>query len=1049
MVKEAQKSYNPQALEQRIQEFWEETDAYHKTKEHRKDGEDFYFIDGPPYTTGHIHLGTAWNKTFKDVKIRYLRHLGHNVRDQPGFDMHGLPIEVKVEKELGIKNKQEIEARGIDMFVEKCQEFALRFQKSMAEEFKGLGVWLDWDNPYFTIRNSYIEGAWWTLKQASEKKLLEESQRVLNWCSRCQTALAEAEVEYWDETDPSVYVKFPLKDKENEYILIWTTTPWTLPSNLAVAVHPDFTYAKVLYRTESGEEDIIYLVEERAAEIGKLGRYAEMEILERFQGSDLAGLQYQHPLAELVPFQQDQSQYPSMHRVLVANFVTADMTGIVHVAPGHGPDDFDLGQEYGLPPFCPVDEKGEFDDKVPGFKGRYIKDVDPDIMEYLNRKGLLLKSGKITHRYGHCWRCNKPITHRATTQWFLRVSRLSEEMLAEIKRIKWVPKWAGSSRFYDWVKNTRDWCISRQRYWGIPLPVWRCEEKDCGAMKVISSQDDLVGAQGYQEGMNLHRPWIDKVHFDCPDCGNTMTRLPDVLDVWFDSAVSSWAQLGYPRNKEAFERWWPCKWITEAHDQTRGWFYSQLGASMVAFGKSPYDSVLMHGFALDDKGKAMSKSAGNNIEPITVTSLHGIDSLRFYLLVTSPPWDDLPFNMKEVENAKRTLNILWNVYVFSTTYMELDGFDPDSVSYKDVKADLQVEDRWCLSRLEQVKKAMTQNMEGEMHHKALREVKGFILNDLSRWYVKLVRDRSWTKEQEGSKIAAYFTLHHCLSTLATIMSPVTPHISEEMYQNLVGRYPTVSMEDWPEVHEDRIDTGLEEDMATIQQLVDTVMSMRQKAEVNLRWPVTELVIRDREGKAKAALERLEQIFKEQVNTKSITLITGEKDWDKLLLTAAPNFGKLGPVFKGEAGKAAALIKGMSPQELKEGLEAGVLQINGQPITEEMVNFGVTIPEGYTQEELPWATLYLNTQMTPETLSEGFSRELIRRIQDMRREKDLPMEKKVDCQLELDPELAELVSPRLEHMATETRTTLSLESPSAGFIKEWKVKDRTVVIGLGD
>jgi len=1054
MVREAEKTYNPQKLESRIQQFWDETNAYEKTRAHRESGEDFYFIDGPPYTTGHIHLGTAWNKILKDIKLRYLRMKGYNVRDQAGFDMHGLPIEVKVEKEMGITNKREIEELGIDTFIYKCQEFALRFQKSMAEEFKKLGVWLDWQNPYFTIRNSYIEGAWWTLKQAHKKNFLEESERVLNWCPRCQTALAEAEVEYWDETDPSIHVKFPLKDRENEYILIWTTTPWTLPANLAVAVHPDFTYVKVRYRKD-GVEDIIYVVEERAEDVGRTGRYQEMEILERFQGADLEGIKYEHPLREIVPFQQKEGAYQSMHRILVADFVTAEMTGVVHIAPGHGPEDFELGKEYGLPPFCPVDQRGRFDSQIPEFQGKFIKDVDPFVIDYLTERKLMLQTGEITHRFGHCWRCKHAITHRTTIQWFLRVSRISEEMLAEIKRIKWTPEWAGSSRFYDWVKNTRDWCITRQRYWGIPLPVWRCENQECRKIRVIGSQEELAEAEGYTEDMNLHRPWIDELSFTC-DCGSTMRRAKDVLDVWFDSAVCSWAQLGYPKEKDAFERWWPCNWITEAHDQTRGWFYSQLGASMVAFGRSPYDAVLMHGFALDSDGRPMSKSLGNSVDPIELTQKYGIDALRFYLLVSNPPWDDLPFQMNELITANRTMNILWNVYVFTTTYMNMDDFDPSAVSYESIKDELQVEDVWCLSKLENLKRTFTEHLEEEMLHKALRELKEFILNVLSRWYVKLIRDRSWVEGEDGSKTAAYFTLHECLTTLSRLMAPITPHIAEELYLNLDGSRHTVAMEDWPRSHEDRIKPGLEEDMGIIQEIVDTVMGMRQKAEVNLRWPVTELIIKetmsgreqeDEKSRVLSAVQGLAGILKEQVNSKSVITLPAGEEWDRLVLQAAPNFGKIGPVFKGKAQDVGQMISAMKPEELKQMLETGELEFEGTGLLPEMVNFTTTIPESHLEMKLQGYTLYLDTAMTRETLQEGFSREVIRRIQDMRKEINLPLEKQVATYLQLPEEVREYVAPWQEYIGKETRSTLHFKSPQDGFIKEWTIKGKTILIGI--
>ena len=632
MITPIRANYDAKGIEKDIQEYWKSEHAYEKTREARKDGKKFYFVDGPPYTTGAIHLGTAMNKTVKDIMIRYWSMNGYNIRDQPGFDMHGLPIEVKVEKNIGVHSKKDIEELGIDKFVETCKSFAQGLREDMTEQFKQLGVWMDWDNPYQTIKLDYIESAWWTLQRAYEKGLLKDSSRVVTWCPRCETALAEAEIEYWDETDPSIMVRFPIKG-DNASLLIWTTTPWTLAANMAVAVHPDFDYARVKMSGSKGEEELIIL-ESQADYVMQKGGYEKFEVLKRMKGQELEGIAYE-PV-----FQLDVPQADWNYKVVTATYVEQDNTGLVHTAPGHGPDDYETGKRYGIPPFCPVAENGRYTDEFPMMVGKKVKTVHDDVIKYLDETGRLFNSSKIKHRYGHCWRCKSPIIYRNTRQWFVEVPKVKDQMLSEIDRAKWVPDWAGSTREKNWVEGARDWCISRQRYWGIPMPVWECE---CGEKKVVGQYEELKAGEGYTDGMDTHRPWIDKVTFKCPKCGKTMSRVPDVLDVWFDSGVAAWASLGYPHHKEEFDKWWPGDFIVEAHDQTRGWFYSQLGAGVISFDRAPYDEVMMHGWVLDPKGQKMSKSLGNVIEPLELIDQVGADSLRYYMIKSNAPWEDTAF----------------------------------------------------------------------------------------------------------------------------------------------------------------------------------------------------------------------------------------------------------------------------------------------------------------------------------------------------------------------------------------------------------------------
>jgi len=1048
MVHQSEKQYQPVELEKRIQEYWETNDIYHKVKQSREDGENYYFVDGPPYTTGHIHLGTAWNKTLKDVQLRYLRSMGYNVRDQAGFDMHGLPIEVKVEQELGINNKKAIEDLGIDQFVNQCREFAMGFQKQMADQFKALGVWLDWENPYLTIMNYYIEGAWWTLKKAHEKNLLYTAERVLSWCPRCETALAEAEVEYWDETDPSIYVKFPIEGKEKESIVIWTTTPWTLMANLAVAVHPDFEYVRMLVEKD-GNSEVLIVHEDLAKYVAKQGRYQHMEILETMRGEDLEGLKYVHPFKDIVPFQERKDLH-WLHKVILADYVSdeeVNNTGCVHTAPGHGPDDFETGKRYDLPPFCPIDEAGKYTNEVTKYEGRFTKEADRDIIQDLIDGGFLLNSYDITHRYGHCWRCKKPITYRTTTQWFLKVTDIKDRLLEENAKVKWTPEWAGSARFHDWLNNTRDWCISRQRYWGIPMPIWKCDS--CGDLKVIGDSDELMKESGYQEGMDLHRPWIDNVTFSC-SCGSTMNRVKDVLDVWFDSAVCSWAQLHYPKNTEEFEKWWPMGWITEAQDQTRGWFYSQLGASVIAFDRTPYERVLMHGWSLDKDGKPMSKSAGNIVKPSEVAEKFGVDSLRFYLLKASAPWEDLAFSMEGVRIANRSLNILWNVYYFSTTYMSLDSFDPKKWNREAVKPYLTFEDRWLLSRLESMVEVYNKEFRVHNLHRASREVESFILEDLSRWYVRLIRDRTWsenaspTEEEVGNKNAAYHTLHESILTVVKVLSPIIPHLTEEIYLNLTGSDGSLFMEDWRESRLDTIDTDLERNMSLIRDVVDGLASMRQKAGIKLRWPLSTLIIESVDDSVAIAIESTRDILLGQGNIKNIEVV---ENWDGLELAVSPNYKAIGPVFKAEGKQAADHINAQDSDELILAVEKGKAVFMGNAITLDMLNISEKVPESHIAGDFSLGRLYLDTRLTPELEGEAYGREIVRRIQEMRKEKNLMVEDRIMTILKLPEDLKKKVAGWKDHIATETRSLELTFGETSGYVKEWEVEEYLIKIGI--
>ncbi len=977
MIKQIRANYNAKDIEKDVQNYWKETDAYEKTREYRASGENFYFVDGPPYTTGAIHLGTAMNKTVKDIFIRYWRMNGLNVRDQPGFDMHGLPIEVKVEKNIGVHSKKDIEEMGIDKFVSTCQDFAKGLHASMTEQFKQLGVWMDWDHPYQTLKLDYLESAWWTLQKAYEKGLLRPSSRVVTWCPRCETALAEAEIEYWDETDPSVMVRFPLKEGEGS-LLIWTTTPWTLPSNMAVAAHPDLDYAKVKMSGAKGEE-VVIILESQAEYVMQKGGYESFEVIERMKGKDLEGIAYVPPF-ELAAVPKSEWTF----KVLLADYVENDNTGLVHTAPGHGPDDYETGKRYGITAFCPVAESGRYTDEFPDMAGKKVKTVNEDIVKILDEKGILFNTSKIKHRYGHCWRCKSPIIYRNTRQWFVDVPQVKDQMLSEIDRVKWVPDWAGESRERNWVEGAREWCISRQRYWGIPMPVWECE---CGEKKVVGQYEELKAGQGYTEGMDTHRPWIDGVTFTCPKCGKTMHRVPDVLDVWFDSGVAAWAALGYPHKKEEFDKWWPPKFIVEAHDQTRGWFYSQLGAGVISFDRAPYDEVMMHGWVLDPKGQKMSKSKGNVIEPLEIIDQVGADSMRYYLIKSNAPWEDTAFQKEGPKNARKVLNTYWNVVNFASTYMIIDGYDPEAHPMSEVSPYLRDEDRWMISRTERMVASATECLESRELHKLARMLEDYIMEDLSRWYVCLVRDRSWSEDGDMAKdkIASYFTLYYAIMKTALVLAPVAPHIAEEVYQHMGGKKLTVHMEDWPVCDTSLIDEDVEHSMSLVRGIVDIVAAERAKMGSKLRWPLLQVFIRGNDQSVNSAVKRFDSVLTDQANVKKVVYL----------------------------GKEEIPSSEMEPVEFAEG------------------------------------TMFIDFSVTPEIEAEGYARELIRRIQQMRKDMKLNVEQYISCQVSAEPRLMELFGTWKDHIAGEVRAK-SLEftdSPSGSEVKSWDVTGKEIVIGL--
>ena len=1071
-IQEAEKSYQSKIIEEKVQKFWEDRDIYQRTNQLRENEPKYSFLDGPPYCSGRIHLGTAWNKIIKDTHLRFKSMNGFSIRRQAGWDTHGLPIEHKVEGLLGLTSKKQIETEiGIENFIDQCRQFAVENKAVMTEQFQKIGIWMDWDDPYVTFDPKYMESCWWTLKKANEKDLLVNDLRVITWCPRCETALAMAEIDYENKDDPSIYVKFPLETPEvaengKEFVLVWTTTPWTLPANMAVCVHPDFDYAYV----KVGDE--VYVMAEALVDklFGSSGCDCDhgekdaqgnqedsdcceeleekpYEVLKIVKGSELQGKAYKHPLNDEIP-----QQKVFEHKILPGDHVTlTEGTGCVHTAPGHGPEDFEIGKEYGLPIFCPVDEAGLFMEDAGKYEGQFVKDADQGIISDLDAHGLLLKSEIINHRYGFCWRCKNPIIYLATKQWFLKVTQIKDQMLSELDKVKWVPSWAGESRFRNWVENARDWTISRQRYWGIPIPIWSCE--DCGEITVVGSVAELKekALEDTLEGDFIHRPHVDDIIIPCK-CGGNMKRTPDVLDVWIDSGVAGWASLYYPQEKELFEEWFPYDFITEGHDQTRGWFYSQLGTGVIALDKTPYQKVLMHGFTLDEDGRKMSKSLGNVVEPGEVIELYGADIMRFYLLWANKPWDDLKFVWDELKNVSKMFNILWNVYVFSTTYMALDNFSPEFYTEKDIK--LRDEDYWILSRINSVAQEVSEALDSLFFHKATRSINHFILEDLSRWYVRLIRGRTWVEKDDPDKLGAYHTLYTVLELLITLMAPIAPHITEDIYQNLVRsvrmKHPeSIHMLDWnysPEL----INPELEAQMDVAREIIEACARARDVARYKLRWPVSEIVVVSEDEKVHQAAKSLEAVLKEQANTK--TVVTAS-EFHNLKLTATPNRKTLGPRLRQDVPLVGKELEKADGMELKHKLDSeGLITIElpdkSVELSPEDVIFETELPEDVVSAEFEGGSVFVNTQLTPEILSESMARELIRRIQDMRKDMDLDVEAHIKVAVECSEEFHNLVETQMEFIAHEVRAEkISFAKEEGEYTKEWKIEEHELTVSI--
>jgi len=833
--------YDHRKIEKEVLEFWQTQDIYAKCRKKNASGQPFYFCDGPPYATGQIHPGTGWNKTIKDAFCRYQLMCGRNVRVQAGYDTHGLPIEVKVEQELKFRHKNDIEKYGIGRFVDRCKEFATKYVGVMGNQFKSLGVWMDFENPYITYHDSYIDSSWKTLKMAHEKDLLHEGVYVLPYCYRCETTIANYELEYDDETDPSIFVKFQSKADPKEYLVIWTTTPWTLVSNMGVMAHPTLPYVKAKV-----DDEVWIVAKERLDYLMNLVEKSAT-VIEELPGRKLNGYEYLHPFQDKIRKHYDRKV------VMSDEFVTLEEgTGLVHTAPGHGPADFIIGKRYGIEPFSPVDEHGNYSEDAGEFAGKNVREANPLVMEVLEQKGAMLHSSRIKHRYPHCWRCKTPLIFLTTKQWFITISKIKDQMLNEIEKTEWYPGFA-RDRFREFVSGAPDWCISRQRYWGIPLPIWRCS---CGEIRVVGSRSELP------EVKELHRPYVDELELPCK-CGKAMRRIPDVLDVWFDSGNAVWATLKPEEAKLYGER---ADLIIEGQDQIRGWFYSLLGSGVVRYGACPYKRILMHGFFVDEHGEKMSKSVGNFIPLEEILDKYGADSFRLWG-ASSTTWEEIRFSWDEMKKCSSDLNIALNMVVF------LERFHTKNKKIElTEQLKLTPQDEWILSRLHSTIAEFREALEGYEINRGVKALRSFLGDDVSRFYMKIAKERiSRGEDADGALFAIYQVMLSSLKMLGC----VCPLLSEHLYQRFFRKYEdaeslfllTMEAED-----ASRINLLSEKRMAVIKELVSVAMVVRQDAGIKVRWPIRAIQIQTTSHEVIDAVNAYREILLSLVNAKELKVL---------------------------------------------------------------------------------------------------------------------------------------------------------------------------------
>ena len=1036
MYKKVSTDMNFVEREKQVEKFWEDNQIFEKSMKVREGNPSYVFYDGPPTANGKPHIGHVETRVIKDMIPRYRTMKGYQVPRKAGWDTHGLPVELEVEKKLGLDGKDQIEKYGVEPFIEQCKESVWKYE-GMWEDFSHtVGFWADMKNPYVTYHNDYIESEWWALKEIWKKGLLYEGHKIVPYCPRCGTPLSSHEVAqgYKDVKERSAVVRFKVKG-EDAYILAWTTTPWTLPSNVALCVNPDEDYVKV---TSKG-----YTYYMAAALVDTvLGEGAE--VLEHYQGKDLEFKEYE----PLFPYAEKRIGNKKAYYVVCDTYVTlTDGTGVVHIAPAFGEDDSKVGHRYDLPFVQLVNEKGEMTEETP-WAGTFCKKADMAVLQALEDKDLLFDAPLFEHSYPHCWRCDTPLIYYARETWFIRMTAVKEDLIRNNNTINWIPESIGKGRFGDWLENVQDWGLSRNRYWGTPLPVWQCE---CGHQDCIGSIEELKEkADNCPDDIELHRPYIDAVTIKCPKCGKEMHRVPEVIDCWFDSGSMPFAQHHYPfENKETFEKQFPAQFISEAVDQTRGWFYSLLAISTLLFNKAPYENVIVLGLVQDENGQKMSKSKGNAVDPFDALQTYGADAIRWYFYTSSAPWLPSRFAGKTVvEGQRKFMGTLWNTYAFFVLYANIDNFDATKYSLEYEK--LAVMDKWLLSRLESTVKAVDDNLANYRIPEAAKALQSFV-DDMSNWYVRRSRERFWAKGMEQDKINAYMTLYTALVTVAKAAAPMIPFMTEDIYQNLVKSIDASAPEsihlcDFPEVHENWIDPKMEEDMADLLEIVVMGRAARNTANIKNRQPIGTMYVKSEFQLS----EFYKEIIEDELNVKEVVFKDDIADFISYsfkpqMRTVGPKYGKLLNKIKTtlselDGNKAMAELK--STGELK-------LDINGQEIVllEEDLLIDMAQMEGYVSESDHTITVVLDTNLTPELIEEGFVRELVSKIQTMRKEAGFEVMDKIRVYAKDNDKIVSIMKNHGDEIKSEVLAEEIVTGETKGYEKEWNINSEKVTMAV--
>ena len=1048
MYKKVSTDMNFVDREKETEKFWEDNHIFEKSMEDREGCPQYMFYDGPPTANGKPHIGHVLTRVIKDMIPRYRTMKGYEVPRKAGWDTHGLPVELEVEKALGLDGKDQIEKYGVEPFIKKCKESVWKY-KGMWEDFSNtVGFWADMDDPYVTYHNTFIESEWWALKKIWDKGLLYKGFKIVPYCPRCGTPLSAQEVAqgYKDVKERSAIVRFKVK-VEDAYILAWTTTPWTLPSNIALCVNPEEDYAKVKAADGYTYYMAVALLD---TVLGKLGDEENgvkaYEVLETYKGQDLEYKEYE-PLYQCA-YDCAAKQNKKAFYVTCDTYVTlTDGTGVVHIAPAFGEDDAKVGRKYDMPFVQLVDEKGEMGKTTP-FAGLFVKKADPEVLKDLDGRGLLFDAPKFEHSYPHCWRCDTPLIYYARESWFIKMTAVKDDLIANNNTINWIPESIGKGRFGDWLENVQDWGISRNRYWGTPLNIWECE---CGCQHSIGSIEELKSmSDNCPDEIELHRPYIDNVTIKCPKCGKEMHRVPEVIDCWFDSGSMPFAQYHYPfENQELFEKHFPADFISEAVDQTRGWFYSLLAISTLIFNKAPYKNVIVLGHVQDENGQKMSKSKGNAVDPFDALEKYGADAIRWYFYINSAPWLPNRFHGKAVtEGQRKFMGTLWNTYAFFVLYANIDEFDATKHTLEYEK--LSVMDKWLLSKLNSAIKAVDEDLANYKIPEAAKALQSFV-DDMSNWYVRRSRERFWAKGMEQDKINAYMTLYTALVEICKTAAPMIPFMTEDIYQNLVRSIDANAPEsihlcDFPKVNEAHIDKELEENMDRVLKLVVMGRACRNTANIKNRQPIGQMYV-----KADFELsEFFDAIVADELNVKNVIFTQEVRDFTSYsfkpqLKTVGPKYGKL-------LGGIKNVLSGLDGNAAMDELNAnGCLrfEVNGEEVVlnREDLLIDTAQMEGYVSEDDNGITVVLDTNLSEELLEEGFVREIISKVQTMRKEADFEVMDKIVITYEGSEKAETVFAKNAGEIGAETLALEVKKATPAGYVKEWKINGEAVTLGV--